>query len=404
MVGFASTPTTQDLSTIALEVNPLFFKGATIFAFLPTTERSLVVENLFAEDKFMLVAGTMLDDIRVTFANSIVRKLDDSFPQFVQFFGQVHLFDLLSFRKGEIKVVITIFGLMISDDFSNSDMLKDFWFLITKWLIFSRFTESLVALITTMIQFPGGQHLIISNTGLEELKQLVHSIAPIPSTADPRIKISSNRQTQIFVQNMRQSVCDLKQFAGAFSGHVRSSSKFDKHIKAIEFSLHSMEYKLSPQNTAKKMKLFQDERLFELLGSSRSKTDITKMVCCMLGKNPKHSHLADFFQYGRGTIFLEKIFDFRIAFLRKQKEEMEAQNRLFEVTILNQQLKRRLMRQKAKTDQLVEVLSAPSRHDSELSSKRPRQQQFSDEVQPHKRSVHLPAGLVDLRDVLGSRQ
>jgi hypothetical protein len=290
---------------------------------------------------------------------------------------------------------------MISDDFSESDMLKDFWFLITKWLIFSRFTESLVALITTMIQFPGGRHLVISDTGLEELKQLVHSIAPIPSTADPRIKISSNRQTQIFIQNMRQSVRDLKQFAGAFSGHVQSSSKFDKHIEAIEYSLRSMEYKLSPQNTAKNMKLFQDESLFKLLGSSSSKTDITTIVCGMLDKNPKHSNLADFFQSGRGTIFLDKIFDFRMAFLRKQQEEMEARNRFAQVAIQNQRLERTLMLEKAKTEQLAEALSAS---DSKLSSKRPRQQQSSYEVRPHKRSVYLPAGLVDLRDMLGSCQ
>jgi len=60
MVGFASTPIAQDLSTIALEVNPLVFEGATIFAFLPTTERSFFVENLVAEDKFTLVAGEKL--------------------------------------------------------------------------------------------------------------------------------------------------------------------------------------------------------------------------------------------------------------------------------------------------------------------------------------------------------
>jgi hypothetical protein len=200
---------------------------------------------------------------------------------------------------------------------------------------------------------------------------------------------------------MRQSVRDLKQFAGAFSGHVQSSSKFDKHIEAIEYSLRSMEYKLSPQNTAKNMKLFQDESLFKLLGSSSSKTDITTIVCGMLDKNPKHSNLADFFQSGRGTIFLDKIFDFRMAFLRKQQEEMEARNRFAQVAIQNQRLERTLMLEKAKTEQLAEALSAS---DSKLSSKRPRQQQSSYEVRPHKRSVYLPAGLVDLRDMLGSCQ
>lgn len=445
MVGFAKTPTLQDFfpRTTALFVAPICFRGVRIIALIPPTSTGLIFPNLVAEDTFT-TGLSLIDKIRRMFSHSVLRKLDEKHPQIVNFFGQMNLLSLLFLQKREIKAALTIFGQMISNDFSESDMLKEFWSLLMKWLIFSRFTESLVALITNMIQFPDGRDLVISDSGLEALKQLLQDIAPVSSTTLPGVSISSEDETKRFVRNMRSAVDDLTQFANALSGHFRSTTKFEGHINAIEESLKDMEKFTSPEKTSKNMKLFNLDGLSKLLGSSGSKVQVTQMVCEMLGKNPKYSNLSKFFQighgrgtfgHGRGTFFIEKIWGLRIECLEKQRLEMEARNRLTEATIQNQKLERELMRQKFKTEKQAKKLAAPGlgvdiratigsvqaqttplavpssvqapvdlrvRLDSELSSKRSRPEQSSGEQPPRRPAFDLRDGLVDLRAGLDS--
>ena len=439
--GFSLTPTLRDFlpPTTALDFTPIYFRGVQIMAILPSTSTELSFPDLVAEDTFKN-GLPMIDDIRNTFSHSVLRKLDERYPEIVKCFGQKNLFDLLSLQKREIKASVTIFGQMILNDFSESDMLKDFWSLLMKWLIFSRFTESLVALITNMIQFPDGRDLVISNTGLEALKQLLQEITPVPSTTLPGVRISSEDQTTRFVENMRNALQDLMQFAKGLSGHVRSTSKFDGHIKAIEEALKAMEKFTPPKKTSKNMNLFDLKGLSKLLGSSGSKVQVTEMVCEMLGKNPKYSKLARFFQAGRGTFFLGMIFDLRIECLEKQRLEMEARNRLAKATIRNQQLERELMRQKIKTEKQSKKLAAPElaapgfdirdslvsvqaqtaplanpgpvqaqvnlhgRLDPEQSSKRSRQEQSSGAQPPKRPAFDLRDGLVDLRAGIDSER
>jgi hypothetical protein len=437
IVGFSLTPTLRHVlpPTTVLNFAPICFNGVSIMAFLPSTPTGLLFLDLVAEDTFSTTGLSMIDEIRVALSNSLLRKLDAMHPEIVKFFGQKNLLSLLSLQKREIKAVITIFGHMISNDFSESDILKDFWSLLMKWLTFSRFTESLVALITNMIQFPDGRRLVISDSGLEELKQLLQEITPVPSTTLPGVSISSEDEIRRFVENMRFAVFELMQFSNAVSGHVRSTKIFDGHITAIEGSLKEMEKLTPPKKTSKNMKLFNLDGLSKLLGSSGSKDQISQMVCEMLGEYPKYSNLSKFFQaghgdgHGRGTFFIGKIWDLRIECLEKQRLEMEARNRLTEATIQNQKLQRKLMRQKFKTEKQAFLLAAPGsdiratigydqaqtaplvvpspvqapvdlrvRLDSELSSKRVRPEQFS-EVQPPKRPAigDIRAGLVDIR-------
>ena len=435
IVGFSLTPTLRhDLPpTTVLNFAPISFKDVIIMAFLPSTPTGLLFLNRVAEDTFSTTGLPMIDEIRIALSNSLLRKLDEMHPEIVKFFGQKNLLSLLSLQKREIKAVITIFGIMISNDFSESDILKDFWSLLMKWLTFSRFTESLVALITNMIQFPDGRRLVISNSGLEELKQLLQEITPVPSTTLPGVSISSEDEIRRFVENMRFAVFELMQFSNTVSGHVRSTSIFDGHITAIEESLKAMERFTPPKKTSKKMNLFNLDGLSKLLGSSGSKDQITQMVCEILGKNPKYSKLTRFFQtgHGRGTFFIGKIWDLQMECLEKQRLKMEARNRLAEATIRNQQLERRLMRQQIKTAQQAFLLAAPGfgvdiratigsvqaqtaplavpssvqapvdlrvRLDYELSSKRSRPEQSSGAQPPRRPAIgDIRAGLVDIR-------
>jgi hypothetical protein len=248
-----------------------------------------------------------------------------------------------------------------------------------KWLIFSRFTESVVALITIMIQFPNGRDLVISDTGLEALKQLLRDITPVPSTTLPGVSISSENETKRFVQNMRVAVAELMQFANALSGHVRSTSKFDGHIEAIKISLRAMEKSTSPakiaRSSAKKMNFLDVENLSKLSNSSGSTLQIIEIVHSMLAKEQTCVNLSKFFQSGsvtpsdcgskrrretppgRGIFFLECLSNIRIKCLEKQREEMKARNKLAEEEIRNQKLERELMRQKFKTVQQAKKLA-----------------------------------------------
>jgi hypothetical protein len=359
MTGWSDTPIAQCFppSTIELSVAQMSFRGVQIMMLLPPIKESKFVLDLVAEDKF--TAGlSMMDNIRKMFATALSRKLDEFAPRMVDFFGQNNLLQVFYFQKDELKAVASIFGLMISRNFSESDMIKDFWFLIMKWLIFSRFTESLVSLITNMIQFPGGQHLVISDTGLEALQKLLQPITPIPSGTSHGMNISSKKQNLAFIVNMRQFVCDLKQFASAFSGHVRSTSKFDGHIQAIEKSLLDMEHHTTPNSISRNMNLFP-ESLSNSLGSSESKTDIITIVCGILGQKSKYSKVLNFFQFGPGTRFVEKILETRISYFKKAKEMVDAQNSLTKAQIESQKLQRKLFRQTAKTERLTEELCAP---------------------------------------------
>jgi hypothetical protein len=381
MVGFSSTPTLRDLPrTTALNFAPIYFRGIKMIAPFSSISTELIFPNLFAENMFTR-GLPIIDKIRLMFLNSLLRNLDEKYPDFVRCFGQKNLYELLSHTKQEIKVLITIFGHMISNDFSESDILRDFWSLLMKWLIFSRFTESVVALITIMIQFPNGRDLVISDTGLEALKQLLREITPVPSTTLPGVSISSEDETKRFVQNMRFAVDELMQFANALSGHVRSTSIFDGHIEAIKISLRAMEKSTSPakiaRSSAKKMNFLDVEDLSKLSNSSGSTLQIIEMVHSMLAKERTCVNLSKFFQSGsvtpsdcgskrrretppgRGIFFLECLSNIRIKCLEKQREEMKARNKLAEEEIRNQKLERELMRQKFKTVQQAKKLAAP---------------------------------------------
>ena len=355
MVGFDQTPTflmLSDDSMRTVKTATMIFKGIKIMVLLPPTEREFIEPNLRVEDKFYS-GMNMLDNIRLTFANSALRKLDICAPDIVREFGQGSLLCLLSFQKDELKAIASIFGQMISHDFSESSIIRDFWFLIMKWLVFSRFTESFVSLVTNMVQIPGNGNLIISDTGLEALKTLLQPITPIPSGESRDFKFSSDSQNKVFVENMRIYLMDLRMLASAFSSHVPSSTKFDGHINAIERSLSAIETRMPPKKFAKNMKLFSTPDLTGVLGSSKSKADITTMVNRMLSHDPRYSNVRDFFQRGPGTNFVDQILEIRISNLKKAKDMMDAQNKLTKAHIKNQKLQQELLLQTAKTHQLA---------------------------------------------------
>ena len=355
MVGFDQTPTflmLPDDSMRTVKTATMIFKGIKIMVLLPPTEREFIEPNLHVEDKFYS-GMNMLDNIRSTFAHSALRKLDICAPDIVRGFGQKSLLCLLSFQKDELKAIASIFGQMISHDFSKSSMIRDFWFLIMKWLVFCRFTESFVSLVTNMVQIPGNGNLKISDTGLEALKTLLQPITPIPLGESRDFKFSSDSQNKVFVDNMRSYLIDLRMLASAFSSHVPSSTKFDGHINAIERSLSAIETHMSPKRFAKNMKLFSTPDLNGVLGSSESKADITTMVNGMLSQDPKHSKVRNFFLNGPGTNFVDRILEARISHLKKAKEMMDAQNRLTKAQIKNQKLQQKLLLQTARTNQLA---------------------------------------------------
>ena len=458
-IGFSSTPTLQGFltSTTELDLAPIFFRGIKIIAPFPLISTDLIFPNLCAEDRF--TKGLLfIDEIRLTFLNSLLRTLDEKYQAFVRCFGQKNLYELLSRTKQEIKVLITIFGVMISSVFSQSEMLRDFWSLLMKWLIFSRFTESVVTLITNMIQFPNGRNLVISNTGLEALKQLLQDITPVPSTTPLGVSISSEDETKRFVQNMRGAVDELMRFANVLSGHVQSTAVFDGHIEAIEISLKAMEKSTSPakiaRSSAKKMKFLDVEGLFKLLDSSGSSLQIIEMVHGMLAKERKFSDLKKFFQSGsvtqsdcgskrrretppgRGIFFLECLSNIRIKCIEEKQKEVEALNSLTRAQIEHEKLQQELFLQKSITGRVLGDLRASLVPDHAPVLTRPNpipvqahvltrpnpisvqahvdlvsQQPFkrsrshpSSEVQSHKRLVigDIRDGLGDIRDGLGS--
>jgi hypothetical protein len=399
MTGFDETPTfvvfDNDFNCRVTKAT-LMFKGIKIIYLIPKNEIRLFDPCFSVDDKFY-TGRKLLDKIRETFAQSALRKLSDYAPNMVKFFGQGSLLVLLSFQKDELKAIASVFGQMISHDFSESSMIKDFWFLIMKWLVFSRFVELFVALVTNMIQIPGNGDLTISDTGLQALKTLLQPITPIPYRESCEIQISHDSENRIFTENMYTYLKDLRMFASAFSQHVLSTTKFDGHITAIERSLSAIETRMSPTRFSKNMKLFSQESTSRL-SSSESKGDITTIVLDML-KGSKYSKVNQFFQTGPGTHFVDLILEARTRELEKAKKMVDAQNDLTKAQIKSQKLQQKLLVQTAKTNKLARHsegnigFDLRDSLDSERSSKRPRPEQSSE-------AKHTKKPAFDLRDGL----
>lgn len=292
------------------------------------------------------------DRIRDMYKKNFLKNLTCSHPEIVQFFGQDQLTSMFSLFKCDMKIVISIFGFMINDDFLGSEMLKNFWLLMLKWMIFSRCIELLVSMVTKMIQFSNNEDLIISETCMRSLKKLVREILPTQKT--------SEKEDKGFTTKVRYLLEDTKKIFNAISFYLDQESidNFWNHVEAIEFDVESLERCYSPLAIVRGMvkttsdqcvRLFEGNTFRDMLNFSSSSSDFIKSLCTHL----RISRNSKIFKVFTSSVFAQRsivslLFDERINFLRKQTDEVRAQNKLVKEKIKQVKLERQLLMEQNK--------------------------------------------------------
>jgi hypothetical protein len=174
----------------------------------------------------------------------------------------------------------------------------------------------------------------------------------VPSTTRIGSKFSSKNQLRKFIEKVRQRIVDLEEVFVAISGYVADHSEFKGHLKAIRFSLNSLEWENSPPELiAENMNFFDVNRFVRVMESSSSSSTFTREICLMLGTSQESQTTRRFLRSETGFSFISKFYDIRIKCIKKQQEEMEALNSLTRVQIEHEKLQQQLIEQRSITVQ-----------------------------------------------------
>ena len=273
---------------------PVYFKGGRFIALMPhptfESQATCVMRHKFR------TGYQVLDEIRMKFADLIVDLLEQNHPEILQKFEKYLLTRIFRLKKSEMKIILCVIGSMIGDDFSKCTVLETFWLILWKTLIFSRYIELLISMVTNMIQFNSSNpDLFISGRCLEILMNLVGAILPTSQT------FLEKGHNQCFVDETKRLLRDLYRLFDCISKFLSDESidEFKRHHGAIQVDLTNLqEHRVIPSKIVFKIDRGMDEpshtfagiAFFKMAKQSASGPDFFKILVSTLGIQPGRDH------------------------------------------------------------------------------------------------------------------
>jgi hypothetical protein len=349
------TPSAYNLTKIELNEVPTLINLGGVKILAPVLEgvRSMlhfdVVQRRFQE------ARSLIDTIRDIFSKHLVNRIQVLLPEIYQLFGEDKLHSLFGLFKNDLKILMIFFGLIVKNNFSDSQNIRKFWFIMLKWMIFSRYIELFVSLLSNIIQFDDGTELKISLDFMKLLRQYLCDITPLSSTLHSLHDFSTRDEIKKFIDAMNIKIVDLNTIIRAISHHILNGEEIKGHLNAINICLEHLERRLSAEKIARKIaKWFNlDLKHFLHLIDPKITTNPVDVITSLLQiaqESNASRYLLENLRDANGII--SRIINLRIEHLRDLKRIEEAKQDLEKSKIKTEKFKQKRLAEEIRTAEL----------------------------------------------------
>ena len=250
--GLLDTPGAYDTTSTKLSSVPTLIKLGGVKILAPVLEGISSLMHFDVVQRRFQEAHSLIDTIRDVFSKHLVNRIQALLPEIYQLFGEDKLLSLFGLFKNDLKILMIFFGLIVKNNFSDSENIRKFWFIMLKWMIFSRYIEMFVSLVSNMIQFDDGTELNISLNLMELLRTYLSDITPLSFTHHSRHDFSSQDEIKKFIDAVNIKVDDLTTVIRAISPHILNEEEIKGHLNAINICLEHLEIRLSAESIARK--------------------------------------------------------------------------------------------------------------------------------------------------------
>jgi hypothetical protein len=352
IAAFRGTPRVSDGNDV-ITVQPSVLKheqSGTVISVLVKQGVPAFEDNFKVNDQFFMSLN-LLDCSREMLAYWMMRYLQDFKSEMLKYFGNENIKNILLMTKPNLKYILTLVAGLMNDDFSNSENLRDLWFIMFEWLMLCRYIELFSTIVCNAVQLQSRKTLSMSETCYCLMKKAFRDITPlntITSTSDDAFQSSLT----VFSNSMKEKVRDLETL---FNAQMRNLSydrnEFDKHVQALKVMTGFFDRRIGPKEftSISFPRLFNYPKPFDQILHSASPTDFLSLIRDLLKthsvKKPS-STLLDLLH--EGGIF-EKVFTLQIDYFRRKKELYDAEQKAIRAEIANEKSKEELYKQQQMT-------------------------------------------------------
>jgi len=353
--GLLDTPGAYDTTSTKLSSVPTLIKLGGVKILAPVLEGISSLMHFDVVQRRFQEAHSLIDTIRDVFSKHLVNRIQVLLPEIYQLFGEDKLLSLFSLFKNDLKILMIFFGLIVKNNFSDSENIRKFWFIMLKWMIFSRYIEMFVSLVSNMIQFDDGTELKISLNLMELLRTYLSDITPLSFTHHSRHDFSSQDEIKKFIDAVNIKVYDLTTVIRAISPHILNGEEIKGHLNAINICLEHLERRLSAESiarkTAKNCKINPDHFLRCIDPKiTTNPDDVIRSLRQIAQESNASRYLLESLMDTNGII--SKTIVFRIDHLKKLKKIQEVEQDLEMSMIKTQKIKQRRLAEEIRTAEL----------------------------------------------------
>ena len=353
------------------------------------------------------------DPIRNMFSRNMIKHLTINYPDILTVFGKDTLGSIFGMRKSDLKMNLFLVSYVVENLMSMSEntLARDLWIFMFQWLMFLRYIELLVGLMSQTVQIPNfrdkeNMKMEISGSFLKKLKVFLQELTP--ACVIKRFStLDINQNCIMYAITFDEHIQKLEMLFEHISKSIRfDSQSFLNHLHALKEMVKSHRELTGPEHFVNRSlpHLFEDR--FRLSGISHS-TDPNQFLRCMSDEirfNSKRMPSRDFFQHldAKDSIF-RCLMTMRIDQVKKQKElhdvEVELRQSKIAAKIREQESRKVLAEVSLETFNAEQRFANTVRNSQEYDHHYRDSRDPRDSCDPHYRDSHYR----DSRDPRDSR-
>ena len=314
-------------------------------------------------DQFFWIIET-LDSLRLMFSTNLIKHLVNHYPSIIDFYGLETLKSIFGMPKQDFKMNLFLVSYVVENLMSENKEVHNLWVIMFQWLMFLRYTELLVAVMSQAVQLPKRVDMTISGSFLEKLKIYLQELNPA---------IFIKRFSQVsFEENCRMLMSSFEekiQELGMLYEHISRNIVFPKkkllsHLHELQKMMEFHNDQISPKTFSMRMalELFQDPKQLSEISHSTDPIIFLRQMIATIRQNATSTPSRDFFH------LLNDEKSFFVILMKMEIEQLKMQKRLLDEKIEIQKKEQELIREQEKTDQMKK--DQAHRVQQELNSRR----------------------------------
>jgi hypothetical protein len=385
-----ATPSFLGPTSTLVQTVPTLIQHDGVRILAPILEHAKTVCDFYFSRKNFRESQSLIDAIRNVFSKHLVVKIRTLLPEISELFGDENLLSLFGLFKNDLKLCMIFFGLLVKNNFSDSERFRKFWFIMLKWMIFSRYIELLISLVSNMIQFDDGTPLKVSLNLMRLLRTYLSDITPLSSLHHTGKDFSSRDELNKFIDAVKSKRNDLVTVFQSISPHILNGDNIRKHLEAIDICLEQLGERRSAETIARKTaKCFNIP--IELLKHfdprcTTHPNDVIRSLLLIAQKNNASRELVEFLNDPKGIF--STVVQSRIAYLQYLKRIQEAEQELEISMIETEQIRQKRERSMIETEQIRQKRLAEEIRTAELQNELGRKKELlAEEIRPADRQI-----------------